>query len=149
MDLSKAFDCIPHDLLIAKLSAYGLNDKALKYIYTYFKNRKQCVRINNVCSDFKDIISGVPQGSIVGPMLFNAFLNDFFFCVRKASVDNFFAHDNRLSSFAKPVTLLVEILMTEFQNAIKRFSENKMIVNPDKFKSIIILKINQIVFYRK
>ena len=89
MDLSKAFDCIPHDLLIAKLSAYGLNGNALKYIYTYLKNRKQCVRVNNVCSDFKDIISGIPQGSIVGPMLFNAFLNDFFFCIRKASVHNF------------------------------------------------------------
>ena len=125
MDLSKAFDCIPHDLLIAKLSAYGLNGNALKYIYTYLKNRKQCVRVNNVCSDFKDIISGIPQGSIVGPMLFNAFLNDFFFCIRKASVHNF-ADDNTLSSFAKSVTLLVEILMTESQNAIKWFSENKI-----------------------
>ena len=58
IDLSKAFDCIPDDLLIAKLSAYGrLNGNALKYIYTYLKNRKQCVRVNNVCSDFKDIIS--------------------------------------------------------------------------------------------
>ena len=57
MDLSKAFDCIPHDLLTAKLSAYGRNGNALKYIYTYLKKRKQCVRVNNVCSDFKDIIS--------------------------------------------------------------------------------------------
>ena len=52
MDLSKAFDCIPHDLLIAKLYAYGLNSNTLKYIYTYLKNHKQCVRVNNVCSDF-------------------------------------------------------------------------------------------------
>ena len=86
MDLSKTFDCILHDLVIAKLSAYGLNGNALKYIYTYLKNHKQCVRVNNVCGDFKDIILGVPQGSIVGSMLFNAFLNDFFFCIRKASV---------------------------------------------------------------
>ena len=97
---------------------------------------------NNVRSDFKDIISGVPQGSIVGPMLFNAFLNDFFFCIRKASVHNF-ADDDTLSSFAKSVTLLVEILMAESQNAIKWFSNNKIIVNPDKFKSIIIQKSNQ------
>ena len=100
MDLSKAFDCTPHahDSLIAKLSAYGLNGNALKYIYTYLKNRKQCVQIDNVCSDFKDIISGVLQGSIVGPMLFIAFLNDFFFCIRKAAVHNF-SDDNTLSSF--------------------------------------------------
>ena len=104
MDLSKAFGCIPHDMLIAKLSAYGLNGNAPKYIYTYLKNRKQFVRVNNVCSDFKYIISGVPQGSIVGAILFNAFLNDFFFCIRKASVHNF-ADDNTLSSFAKSVTL--------------------------------------------
>ena len=104
MDLSKAFGCIPHDMLIAKLSAYGLTGNASKYIYTYLKNRKQFVRVNNVCSDFKYIISGVPQGSIVGPILFNAFLNDFFFCIRKASVHNF-ADDNTLSSFAKSVTL--------------------------------------------
>ena len=139
MDLSKLFDCIPHDLLIAKLSTCGLNGNYLKYIYRYLKNRKQYIRDNNVCSDFKDIISGVPQGSIVGPMLFNAFLNDFFFCIRNASVHKF-ADYNTLSSFAKSVTLLVEILLAESQNAIKWVSENKMIVNPDKFKSIIIQK---------
>ena len=142
-DLSKAFDCIPHDLLIAKLSVYGLNGNALKYIYTYLKNRKQCVCANNICSDFKDIILELLQGSIVGPMLFNAFLNDFFFCIRKASEHNF-TDDNTLSPFAKSVTLLVEILTTESQNAIKWFSnENKMIVNPDKFKSVVIRKSSQ------
>ena len=70
-------------------------------------------------------------------MFFNALLNGFFFCIRKASVHNF-ADYNTLSSFAKSVTLLVEILMAESQNAIKWFSDNKMIVNPDKFKSIVI-----------
>ena len=112
MDFSKAFYCIPHDLLIAKLSVYGLNSNALKYIYTYLKTRKQCVQVNNVCTDFKDIIPGVPLGSVAGTILFNAFLNDFFFCIRKGSVYNF-ADDNTLSSIAKSVTLLVEILMAE------------------------------------
>ena len=52
MDLSKTFDCIPHDLLITELSAYVFNGNALKYIYTYLKSRKQCLRIYNDCSDF-------------------------------------------------------------------------------------------------
>ena len=67
MDLSKAFDCIPLNLLIAKISAYGFNSNALKYIFTYLKNRKQPVSINNNSGSFKDIILGVPQGSITGP----------------------------------------------------------------------------------
>ena len=89
MDLSKAFDRIPHDLLIAKLSAYGLDKTALKYIYSYLKKRQQCVRINNIYSGFEEIISGVPQGSIVGPILLNAFLNGFFCYKENASAHNF------------------------------------------------------------
>ena len=74
MDLSKAFDCIPRDLLIVKFSTYGFDKTALKYIYSYLKKKQQCVRINNIYSGFEEITSGVPQGSIVGPILFNTFL---------------------------------------------------------------------------
>ena len=74
-DLSKAFDCIPHDLLIAKLEAYGLDEKALSYIFSYLANRNQCVRINDKKSDFQKIISGVLQGPITGPILFNLSIN--------------------------------------------------------------------------
>ena len=56
MDLSKVFDCIPHDLLIAKLSAYGFDKTALKYIYSYLRKRQQFVRINNTYSGFEEII---------------------------------------------------------------------------------------------
>ena len=78
MDLSKAFDCVPHDLLLAKLAAYGVDESFLCYIYSYLLNRKQCVRINNININFLTVISGVPQGSIVGPILFNCFFNAFF-----------------------------------------------------------------------
>ena len=71
MGLSKAFECISHDLIIAKLAAYCLDDTALQLIFSYLKNRKQCVRINNTYSNFENIITGVPQGSIVGPPLFD------------------------------------------------------------------------------
>ena len=83
MDLSKAFDCIPHDLLIAKLHAYGFSFETLTFLNSYLRNRKQCVKINNICSDFLKILSGVPQGSILGPILFNIFLNDLFLCLKK------------------------------------------------------------------
>ena len=102
MDLSKAFDCVPHDLLIAKLEAYGINENLLAYLHSYVSNRKQCVRINNVTSDFETIISGVPQGSIVGPILFNCFFNDFFYFIETASVHNF-AGDNTLSLFEETI----------------------------------------------
>ena len=81
MDLSKAFDCIPHDLLLAKLAAYGADENLLCYIYSYLLNRKQSVRINNINSDFLNVVSGVPQGSIVGPILFNCFFSDFFYVI--------------------------------------------------------------------
>ena len=78
MDLSKAFDSIPQDLLLVKLSAYRFGKTALKYMYSYLKKRQQCVRINNIYNGFEEIISGVPQSSIVGLILFNALLNDFY-----------------------------------------------------------------------
>ena len=65
MGLSKAFNCIPHDLLIAKLKAYGFDEYLVHYLYSYLDNRKQCARINNEKSSSQNIISGVPQSSIV------------------------------------------------------------------------------------
>ena len=70
-DLSKAFDCIPHDLIIAKLEAYGFHIDALKLIHDYLSNRKQRVKVNDAYSSWKDIFYGVPQRSILGPLLFN------------------------------------------------------------------------------
>ena len=87
MDLSKPFDCISHDLFIAKL-AYESEEKALLFIYSYLENRKQCVNINNINSNFQTITSGVSQGSIVGPILFNIFVNDFFFFLCSVSIRN-------------------------------------------------------------
>ena len=97
------------------------------------------MRINNIYSGFEEIISGVPQGSTVGPILFNAFLNNFFYEIQNASVHNL-AKDNTLSCFAKTVKDLINLLKEESEVAINWFSSNKMIVNPDKFKSIILTK---------
>ena len=105
MDLSKAFDCVPHDLLLAKLSAYGFSNEALGYIMSYLTERKQATRLNNVYSTFQLILSGVPQGSILGPILFNIFLNDFIYFIETANVHNY-ADDNTLTSFQTPSPIL-------------------------------------------
>ena len=80
-DLSKAFDCLPHNLLIVKLDVYAFKNDALYLISKYFNNRKQRVKINPSFSSFQNIISGVPQSSLLGSLLFNIFLTDIFlFC---------------------------------------------------------------------
>ena len=137
MDLSKAFDCIPHDLLIAKMEVYGFDFDTLVFFYLYLKRRKQNVKINNVFSTFQVLLSGVPQGSILGPILFNIFINDLFLWIDEATLHNF-ADDNTLSAFAKSITELIRILEKESEIAIKWFSENEMSVNPEKFHGIII-----------
>ena len=78
-DLSKAFDCLDHELLTAKLNAYGFSLPALRLINDYLSNRKQRTKIENTYSTWLDIIFGVPQGSVLGPQLFNVFLVDLLF----------------------------------------------------------------------
>ena len=139
MDLSKAFDCIPHDLIIAKLAAYGIERKTLRLIYSYLKGRKQCVKINNTYSDYNEIISGAPQGSILGPILFNLSINDLFFFIEVASMNNF-ADYNTLSAWGKTVSKLIERLESESNIAIDWFTKNEIIINLDKFQAIILDK---------
>ena len=137
--MSKAFDCIPHDLLIAKFATYVLSEKALMYNLSYLSNRKQCVRINDTYSEFENIISGVLHGPILGPLLFNLSINDLFFFILIASVHNF-ADDNTLSAFAENVSKLINILQSESEVTTDWFKKKQMIVNPHKFQVIIIDK---------
>ena len=137
MDLSKAFDCVPHDLLIARLDAYGFDRKSLIFFYSYLKRTKQCLNLNNIQSIFKTLLSGVPQGSILGPLLFNIFINDLIGFIKKSSLYNF-ADDNTITAFEKDITLLKETLQNEAEIAIQWFKGNFMIVNPGKFQAMII-----------
>ena len=141
MDLSKAFDCLPHELLIAKLEAYGFEKNTLYMFYSYLKNRKQAVKINGFLSDFLEILSGVPQGSILGPILFNIFINDFIYHMDKTDADVLnFADDNTLSAVAENMIDLKRILDEAAIEALKWLELNEMIANPDKFKFIVLKK---------
>ena len=79
-DHSKAFDCLSHELLIAKLDAYGFDKNALKLVNSYLTHRKQRVKINDKYSSWSEILFGIPEGSILGTLLFNVFIcNTFYF----------------------------------------------------------------------
>ena len=138
MDLSKAFDCLPHDLLIAKLLAYDLERESLLLLMSYLQNRKQCVKIKGFSGILKLIKAGVPQGSILGPILFNIFSNDIYY-VLQSDLHNF-ADDNTVNAVAETISELVKSLEDKANVAIEWFHVNEMIANPGKFKSILLSK---------
>ena len=137
MDLSKAFDCLPHGLLIAKCHAYGLTLSACELLADYLDQRKQRVKIGGVRSSWTDLHKGVPQGSILGPLLFNIFINDLFFSIEKCSLYNY-ADDNSLSFSASSLSEVLSKLRIDCNHAIDWFTINGMKANPDKFQFMIL-----------
>ena len=100
MNLSKAFVCIPHNFLKVKMHACSFSIDSLKVIFSYLKCRKQNVKINNLCSVFLVILSGVPKGSMLGPFHFNIFINDLLLWIENAELYNF-VDDNIISCTKK------------------------------------------------
>ena len=137
MDLSKAFDCIPHELLIAKLHAYNFEKPSLKQIYSYLKARHQRVKINSACSSWKEITNGVPQGSVLGPLLFNIFINDIFYFVKESDICNY-ADDNTLSVADLEIETIIHILTLDISVLNKWFTNNGLVLNEDKCQFLIL-----------
>ena len=132
MNLSKAFNCILHDLLIAKLYAYGLSEETTSFFYSYLKRRGQIVRIDDILNSLQVLISGVTQGSILGPTLFNIFLDDLLEVLKNSDIYNF-EDDNTISVASKNRDILLETLKNKSESAVNWFKSNNMIVNPIKF----------------
>ena len=101
-----------YNLLIAKFNTCGLNKYTLTLPFSYLNNNKQSIRIKTNYSSFLELLSGVPQGSILATLLFNIFLNHLFLFIKKVSFYNH-ANDNTLSAFVTNIDDLVENFMDE------------------------------------
>ena len=137
MDLSKAFDCLPHSLTISKLHAYGSSLPACELISSYLSHRQQRVKLGNARSDWVELEKGVPQGSVLGPLLFNIFINDLFLFIEKCILYNY-ADDNSMSKASRCIEEVLSCLRHDGDIAIKWFSENGMQANPGKFQFMVM-----------
>ena len=127
MDLTKAFDTLNHELLIAKLHAYGFESDALSLIYSYLSNRWQRTKINTSFSTWTEFLTGVPQGSVLGPLLFNIFINDLFYIFDDINVCNC-ADDTTLYACDISLKILMDKLEYAANNAVDWFKYNYMII---------------------
>ena len=136
IDLSKAFDCLSHELLLAKLHAHGFSLSALRLIHSYLTNREQRTKINSNYSSWEEILLGVPQGSILGPLLFNIFLCDIFFVVSQTDFAAY-ADDNTPYVEGNNIDEVINMLENDSIQLFKWFSDNQMKANKDKCHLIV------------
>ena len=134
-DLSKAFDCLLHDLLIAKLAAYGFDHLSLKLIFSYLTERKQRVRVNSSYSEYTIIETGVPQGSILGPELYNYNSNDLFLFVLLYIAN--YADDNSPFCTSNTIPRVINSLEVDAKNLLSWIQYNGLKANPDKFHLLL------------
>ena len=142
MDLSKAFDTINHDLLIAKLHAYGFSINSLKVLMSYLSDRFQRIKINSTFSSWEQLLCGVPQGSILGPILFNIYLNDLFYLLKQTDICNL-ADDTTPYACDTDIVSLISRLENDALIAIVWFEANYMKINADKCHLLLSGNVEQ------
>ena len=140
-DLSKTFDCLNHNLLIAKLEAYGFHISALSFIYNYLKERKHRTKVDNSYISWIELKYGIPQGTILGPLLFNIFINDKFYFIHETKIANY-ADDTTIYTTDDNITNLLCLLATETTVVLNWFRKNVMKSNDDKCHLIVVNKEN-------
>ena len=131
-DLSKAFDCLPHDLLVANLNAYGFSLPALRLVLSYLSNRKQRKKINSKFSSWEEILFGIPQGSILGHLLFNIFIYDLFFIMNDIDFASY-ADDNTPFLLGEDIGDVIFKLQNASKTLFQWLYDNQMKANPDKY----------------
>lgn len=137
MDLSKAFDCLPPDLFVAKLRAYNASELTCTLLASYLTKRKQRVKIGTERSAWSETDKGVPQGSGLGPLIFNIFINDIFYFIKQCSILNY-ADDNTIYKCNHSADVVINTLKNDCKIAVKWFNENYMQANPSKFQFIFL-----------
>ena len=130
-DLSKAFDYLNHELLIAKLNAYGFSRSALLFIHSYLTDRKKRVKVNGSFSTWTKTLLGVPQGSVLGPLLFNIYLNELLMFLEKTKVCNY-ADDTTIYACGPKIEAVIAHLEHDALQLTKWFPNNFMKLNEDK-----------------
>ena len=131
LDLSKAFDCVNHNILLDKLSLYGIRGQVNDWFKSYLKDRSQITLANGTYSKMCPVNTGVPQGSVLGPILFLIYVNDIAQCVNSGKV-RLFADDTNLFFSCKSIPTLEKNANESLLNLYKWFSSNKLTLNADK-----------------
>ena len=137
MDLSKTHDCLPHDLVITKLEAYGFDNGSLNLLSHYVSFRKQRTRVGSAYGKWSKIRHGIPQWSILGSLLINIFINDTCMIIDQSDICNF-ADDNTLYSCREMLTEIKENLISDTISILNWFRLNSLKANPRKFQFMIL-----------
>ena len=138
LDLKKAFDTVDHKILVSKLKLYGFHESSLKWLISYLEYRQQKCCINNEISSSKTLNCGVPQGTILGPLLFLIYVNDLPNCLSK-STPRMYADDTNLTVTGKNVGEIDELMSEDLQNVRNWLNSNKLTLNATKTEILLSL----------
>ena len=141
VDLSKAFDSVCHSLLLATLTASGFSGRALQRMTAYPCERKQRVKLDNTYSQRRTVTTGVPQGSLVGPLLFNIYMNDLNYFIEGTSL-RLYADDTTAYASDKSPVVLEYIINSDLQVVCTWLQQNYLQINATKTQAMAIGPVN-------
>lgn len=147
MDLSKAFDSLPHDLMVMKLREYGIDSKTTNLIKDYLTNRYQRVKLNGHVSSWQTISQGIPQGSILGPVLFNIFMNDLCYVIKQSTLFTY-ADDTQIFRAGDKIEAVEHAINLDLQNVDEWYENNQMKRNHSKYQAIVLGKTKTIPTFK-